>query len=70
MFENHRVFETEVAGKKIAFETGMMCALSNGSCLVRYGETTVLVNVTAAKKPREGIDFFRYLLILKKSFTR
>ena len=58
MFENFRVFETELAGKKISFETGKMCCLSNASVLVRYGETTVLVNVTASKKPREGIDFF------------
>lgn len=58
MFENFKVFETEYAGKKISFETGKMCALSNGSCMVRYGETTVLCNITASKKPREGIDFF------------
>ncbi|MBC8545866.1 polyribonucleotide nucleotidyltransferase [Clostridiaceae bacterium NSJ-31] len=58
MFENFRVFETEYAGRKISFETGMMCGLSNGTCLVRYGETTVLCNVTASKKPRDGIDFF------------
>ncbi len=58
MFENFRVFETTFAGKKISFETGKMCGLSNGSCLVRYGETTVLVNVTASQKPRDGIDFF------------
>ena len=35
-----------------------MCGLSNGSCLVRYGETAVLCNVTMSEKPREGIDFF------------
>ncbi len=58
MFENFRVFETEFAGKKISFETGMMCGLSNASCLVRYGETTVMVNVTMSQKPREGIDYF------------
>ena len=58
MFENFKVFETEFAGKPISFETGKMCGLSNGSCLVRYGGTSVLVNVTASKKPREGIDFF------------
>ncbi|MBQ3049826.1 MAG: polyribonucleotide nucleotidyltransferase, partial [Oscillospiraceae bacterium] len=58
MFENFRVFETEFAGKKISFETGLMCALSTSSVLVRYGETTVLVNVTASAKPREGIDYF------------
>ena len=58
MFENFRVFETELAGKKISFETGKMACLANGSVLVRYGDTTVLVNVTASPKPREGIDFF------------
>ena len=58
MFENYHVFETEFAGKKISFETGKMCCLAGGSCLVRYGETTVLVNATMAAKPRDGIDFF------------
>ena len=58
MFENFRVFETELAGKKISFETGKMACLANGSVLVRYGDTTVMVNVTAAPKPREGVDFF------------
>ncbi len=57
MFENYRVFETEFAGRKITFETGKMCCLAGGSVLVRYGETTVLVNATASKKPRDGIDF-------------
>ena len=58
MFENYKTFETEFAGKKITFETGKMCCLSNASVVVRYGETVVLVNVTASKEPREGIDFF------------
>ncbi len=58
MFENFRVFETELAGQKISFETGKWCGLSNGSVVVRYGDTTVMVNVTASQKPREGIDFF------------
>jgi len=58
MFENFRVFETTLAGKPISFETGKMCGLSSGSCLVRYGETSVLCNATMAQKPREGIDFF------------
>lgn len=58
MFENFKVFQTEFAGRPLVIETGKMCGLSNGSCLVRYGETTVLCNVTASAKPREGIDFF------------
>ena len=53
-----RVFETMFAGRKLIVETGKMCALSNGSCLVRYGETVVLANVTMSPSPRDGIDFF------------
>ncbi len=58
MFENFRTFETTYAGRPVIVETGKMCGLANGSCIVRYGETVVMGNVTASKKPREGIDFF------------
>ncbi|MBP3464191.1 MAG: polyribonucleotide nucleotidyltransferase [Clostridia bacterium] len=53
-----KVYETELAGRKLSFETGKMAGLANGSVLVRYGETVVLVNVVASKEPKEGIDFF------------
>ena len=53
-----KTYETELAGRKLVFETGKMAGLANGSILVRYGETVVMVNVTASKEPREGIDFF------------
>ena len=58
MFDHYRTFETEFAGRPLVIETGKLCGLANGSCLVRYGETVVLCNVTASQKPREGIDFF------------
>ena len=57
-FPNYRVFKTELAGRPFVVETGKMCCLSNGSCMVRYGDTAVLCNVTMSEKPREGIDFF------------
>ena len=57
-FKNYRVFETEIAGRKLTVETGKMAQLANGSCLVRYGDTAVLVTATASAKPRDGIDFF------------
>ncbi len=53
-----KTYETELAGRKLVIETGKMAGLANGSVLVRYGDTCVLVNVTASKEPREGIDFF------------
>ncbi|MGN0538150.1 MAG: polyribonucleotide nucleotidyltransferase [Acutalibacteraceae bacterium] len=58
MFENYKVFETEFAGRPLVIETGKMTQLANGACLVRYGETVVHVAVTAAPKPRDGVDFF------------
>ena len=57
MFENYKVFEYELAGKKLKVETGKMAGLANGSCLVSLGETTVLATATASAKPRDGIDF-------------
>ena len=53
-----KTYETELAGRKLVFETGKMAGLANGSVLVRYGDTVVIVNVTASKEPRDGIDFF------------
>ena len=57
-FKNYRKFETTFAGRPLVVETGKMAQLANGSCLVTYGETTVLVTATASAKPRDGIDFF------------
>ena len=58
MFQDYKVFETTLAGRPLVVETGKMAQLSNGSCLVRYGETVILCNVTASAKPRDGVDFF------------
>src|SRR5574344_543495 len=53
----YKKFETTFAGRSLVVETGKMATLANGSCLVRYGDTAVIVNVTMSKEPREGIDF-------------
>ncbi len=53
-----KIYETELAGRKLAIETGKMASLANGNVVVRYGDTVVMVNVTASKEPKEGIDFF------------
>ena len=57
-FPHYRKFETTFAGRPFVVETGKLCGLSNGSAMVRYGETCVLCNVTMSPKPREGVDFF------------
>ena len=51
-------YSMELAGRTLTLETGKMAGLANGSVLVKYGETTVLVNATASREPKEGIDFF------------
>lgn len=51
-------YEMELAGRKLVIETGKIAGLANGSVMVKYGDTVVMVNVTASKEPREGIDFF------------
>lgn len=51
-------YETQLAGRTLSIETGKIAELANGNVVVRYGETVVMVNVTAAKEPKEGIDFF------------
>lgn len=53
-----KVFKTQMGGKEVKIQTGKYAGQANGSCLVKCGETVVMVNVTMAEKPRDGIDFF------------
>ncbi len=53
-----KIFKTEIGGREVSVEIGAYCGQANGSCLIRCGETVVLTNVTMAKTPRDGIDFF------------
>ncbi|KAB3536951.1 polyribonucleotide nucleotidyltransferase [Alkaliphilus pronyensis] len=53
-----KIFKTEIAGRTMEVEIGKVAEQANGACLVRYGDSVVLVTATASKSPREGIDFF------------
>lgn len=53
----HRV-ETEIGGRSLSLETGLLAKQANGSVVARYGDTLVLVTATMSEQPREGIDFF------------
>lgn len=55
---DHRIFETELGGRTLTVETGKYAQQAGGSCLVRCGDTVVLVTATASKNQRPGIDFF------------
>ena len=53
-----KIFKTTVGGREVVVETGAYCGQANGSCIVRCGDTVVMVNATMAKEPREGMDYF------------
>ncbi|MBQ8567122.1 MAG: polyribonucleotide nucleotidyltransferase [Clostridia bacterium] len=57
VFDNYKVYEYELAGRKLVVESGKMAGLANGSVLIRYGETVILACATASAAPRDGIDF-------------
>ena len=54
MIEDIRV---DIGGRTLCIETGKLAKQADGSVLVRYGETAVLVTAVADKKIREGVDF-------------
>ena len=51
-------FETDWGGRKLSIEIGKLALQTNGSCMVRYGDTVVLATVVLEKEAREGGDFF------------
>ena len=51
-------FEMQLGGKNLEVEIGKVAELANGACIMRCGDTMVLVTATNSKTPREGIDFF------------
>ena len=44
--------------RELTVETGKVAKQADGSVVIRYGDTMLLVAAVAAKTPREGIDFF------------
>ena len=51
-------FQTTFGGRELIVETGKYAEQANGSCVVRCGDTVVIVSTTISKQPRDGIDFF------------
>jgi polyribonucleotide nucleotidyltransferase len=50
--------EVEIGGKKLSIETGRYAKQANGSVMVRYGDTMVLVTAVASKEAKEDKGFF------------
>ena len=55
---NYKEFHLTVGSRDVTIETGKYTEQANGSCVVRCGETAVMVTVCMSKTPRDGIDFF------------
>lgn len=51
-------FKYSLAGRELSVNIGKLAEQANGACLLRYGDTSVLVTAVASKEPKEGIDFF------------
>jgi len=50
--------EIEIGGKIFSIETGRFAKQANGSVMVRYGDTMVLVTAVASEEAKEDQDFF------------
>ena len=53
----YKKVEVEIGGRTLSVETGRMAKQANGSVLVSYGDTVVLVTATAAKAPKPDMGF-------------
>lgn len=51
-------YSMQLGGRTLTIEAGKIAKQANGSVMVRYGDTAVVVAVTGTKVPREGVDFF------------
>ncbi|MDR1537955.1 MAG: polyribonucleotide nucleotidyltransferase [Clostridiales bacterium] len=54
----YKTYTMELAGRTLTVEIGRVAELAGGACIMRYGDTVVLVTATSSEKPRAGIDFF------------
>lgn len=55
---NYQEFKFNVGGREVTVETGKYTEQANGACVVRCGETAVMVTVCMSASPRDGMDFF------------
>ena len=57
-FPHYHKYTMDLAGRPLTMEVGKLAELANAAVMVGYGDTRVLCCVTAAPRPRDGIDFF------------
>src|SRR3989344_1059663 len=50
-------YSEDFAGRKLSGGLGRLAGQANGSCLVQYGETTLLVTATMSAHPKDANYF-------------
>ncbi|MBK8046435.1 MAG: polyribonucleotide nucleotidyltransferase [Anaerolineales bacterium] len=58
LFQGTKVYTTEVGGRMLSIETGLLAPQAGGAVTVRYGDTVLLATATTSKDVRPGINFF------------
>ena len=46
----------KLGDKELTVETGRVAKQADGSCVIRYGDTMLLVAAVSAPTPREGVE--------------
>ena len=62
------IFSLDIGGKKLTIKTTTWTEQSSGSCLVQYGETTVMANVVMSPKNVDGMDYFPLTVEYEEKF--
>ena len=57
-----------IEGRELSIEVGKLAKQADGSAVVRYGDTVVLVTACAAKQPREGMDYLPLIVDYRENF--
>ncbi|MDD3487016.1 MAG: polyribonucleotide nucleotidyltransferase [Candidatus Moranbacteria bacterium] len=61
-------FETEIAGRKLVLETGLLAGQANASITARYGDTVVLATAVMSRAAREGMNYFPLMVDYEEKF--
>ncbi|MDH3390289.1 MAG: polyribonucleotide nucleotidyltransferase [Desulfobulbaceae bacterium] len=64
----YKKVEAEIGGRKLTIESGKMAKQANGSVLVTYDETVVLITATAAKAPKPNMGFLPLTIEYQERF--
>jgi len=61
--------ELNIKGQNLSLQTGIIARQTDGSVLVKYGDTYVLCTVVAEKTPKEGLDFIPLTIDYQEKHT-